>query len=101
MKDLEIYRKKKRELRLTNEKISDLSGIPKRTIEDFFRGAIQDPRSSTLEGIERALGMIEEGYRDTMPVEITPLEDELLALFRELSDEDKQLVVIFLRKLNK
>ena len=101
MEDLEFYKRRKKELHLTNEKISEISGIAKRTIEDFFRGAIQDSRTSTLEGIERALGITKNGYRKTMPMEITPLEEELLITFRKMSDEDKQLVLILLKKLMK
>lgn len=57
MNNLQMYRNKKKELKLTNEKISALSGIPKRTVEDFFRGATPNPKIDTVEAIEKALGI--------------------------------------------
>lgn len=57
MHSLEFYKAKKKELHLTNDKVSEISGLPKRTIEDFFAGVSKDPRASTLEAIERALGL--------------------------------------------
>lgn len=57
MKNLEFYKTRKKELKLTNKKISNISGIPLRTVEDFFRGAYQNPRIDTVEAIERALGL--------------------------------------------
>lgn len=57
MHSLEFYKAKKKELHLTNDKVSEISGLPKRTVEDFFAGISKDPRASTLEAIERALGI--------------------------------------------
>lgn len=101
--NIEAWKERKKELGWTHDELAEKSGISRRTIAGIFSGdpRYESPTWNTVQAINRALGLTEEGYRDTMPVEITPLEDELLALFRELSDEDKQLVVIFLRKLNK
>lgn len=60
MKNLQFYRNRKKELKLTNEEVAKRSGIPKRTVEDFFRGAAQNPRIDTVEAIERALGLNEK-----------------------------------------
>ena len=60
MDNLQFYRNKKKELKLTNEDIAKMSGIPKRTVEDFFRGAAQNPRIDTVLAIERALGLNEK-----------------------------------------
>lgn len=57
MYSLDFYKARKKKLHLTNDKVAEISGLPKRTVEDFFRGASQDPRTSTLEAIERALGL--------------------------------------------
>lgn len=101
--NIEAWKERKKELGWTHDELAEKSGISRRTIAGIFSGdpRYESPTWNTVQAINRALGLTEEGYRDTMPVEITPLEDELLALFRELSDEDKQLVIIFLKKLNK
>lgn len=96
----ELNEERKRQ-NLSVEELAARANLPKSTVEKVVFGITKDPRRSTIEAIKKALGMIEEGYRDTMPVEITPLEDELLFEFRQLSEEDKQLVIIFLKKLNK
>lgn len=57
MQNLQFYKTKKKQLKLTNQAISELSGIPKRTIEDFFRGASVNPRIDTVEAINRVLGI--------------------------------------------
>ena len=75
MRSLEFYKAKKKELHLTNDKVSEISGLPKRTVEDFFAGISKAPRASTLEAIERALGLYLD---DTAREEITVQEYRLL-----------------------
>ena len=57
MQNLQFYKTRKKQLKLTNQQISNESGIPKRTIEDFFRGASENPRIDTVEAINRVLGI--------------------------------------------
>lgn len=57
MQNLQAYKNKKKELKLTNKEIADISGIPLRTVEDFFRGAYDNPRIDTVRSIEEALGL--------------------------------------------
>lgn len=99
MIDIERLKEAKKRMKITYEELSSISGIPTSTIYDLFRGVTTDPRAGTLEAIERALGLSEEGYRDTMPFEVTPMEEELVRTFRTLSDEDKQLFLILLKKV--
>lgn len=91
MYTLEFYKQRKKELKLTNQKIAEISGIPKRTIEDFFCGASQDPRISTVQAIERALGLDNlyrpEGGSDTIKKEVTPEQDEILNLFEAIEEQ--------------
>ena len=89
----------KKRMKITYEELSSISGVPISTIYDLFRGVTTDPRAGTLEAIERALGLSDDGYRDTMPFEVTPMEEELVRTFRALSEEDKQLLLIFMKKL--
>ena len=50
----------KKEKKLTLQQIADLSGIPKRTVDDIFSGHTLNPRLDTIQAIERALGLAPE-----------------------------------------
>ena len=88
MKNLQLYRERKKELKLTNDDIAVKSGIPKRTVEDFFRGASQNPRIDTVEAIESALGLTEEEKNlGAQEIPLFPLnedEQDLLELRNEI-----------------
>lgn len=101
MINLQLWKSRKKELKLNYAQIAEIAGVSKRTIEDIFRGFTTDPRVDTVQRIERALGLSGDGYRDTMPFEVTPIEEEVIRTFRALSDEDKQLFLILLKKFNK
>lgn len=58
--DLNLWKQKKKELGLNYEKIAELAGISKRSVEDIFRGYTTTPRIDTVEAIERALGLNEK-----------------------------------------
>ena len=53
--DLELWKKRKKELKLTYQRISNLSGIPNRTIEDIFAGKTPNPRERTVRAIDMVL----------------------------------------------
>lgn len=54
IEQLKIVKKKKR---MTLQEISELSGIPKRTVDDIFSGHTKNPRIDTMQAIEQALGL--------------------------------------------
>ena len=68
--DIEYLKQVKKEKKMKLQEISDISGIPKRTVDGIFSGKTKNPRIDTMQAIERALGINE-----------TP----------ELTDEQKQL----------
>ena len=78
--DLELWKKIKKEKKLTLQEISNLSGISKRTVDDIFSGHTTNPRIDTMRAIERALGL------DT-PAE-TETDNELLALLQQMTEEE-------------
>lgn len=84
--DIEYLKKIKKEKKMTLDEISLKSGIPKRTIEDIFRGATKNPRTDTLQSIEMALGIKKE---KTPPGNDLP-EDvkQLVELVMELSEDE-------------
>ena len=85
--DLIALRARKKELKLTNEDIANLSGIPKRTVEDIFRGKTEHPRIDTMQAIERALGLENE---KSPTDELSEGEKQLIALIKELTDDEAQ-----------
>ena len=85
--DIEQLKKVKKEKKMTLDEISAKSGIPKRTIEDIFRGATKHPRIDTMQAIERALGI------EKTPPEETEGANEWMQLYYVLTDENKALLV--------
>ena len=55
--DLELWKKRRKELGLRYEDLAQKSGVSKRTIEDIFRGYTTTPRIDTVGALERALGI--------------------------------------------
>lgn len=87
MQNLQFYRAKKKQLKLTNQAIAQQSGIPIRTIEDFFRGAHQNPRIDTVEAINKVLGIKTDADRIDEEKSLD-LKDRF-----EWTDEEKSLGV--------
>lgn len=101
MINIELWKKRKKELHWSHDDLARESGVSRRTIAGIFAGDErgQNPTIETVQAIERALGLSEDGYKDTMPFEVTPMEEEVIQTFRALSDEDKQLFLILMKKI--
>lgn len=99
--DIERLKKRKKELGWTLDEIAEKSGISRRTVSRLFSGNpdYPSPTYNTVEAVAKALGLSEDGYKDTMPFEVTPMEEEVIQTFRALSDEDKQLFLILMKKI--
>lgn len=91
--DIELLKTTKKKRKMTLQQIADQSGIPKRTVDDIFSGHTKNPRIDTVEAIERALGISSDGITPeeraagasaTRRVDITPIEDEMFYVFREI-----------------
>lgn len=83
--DLIALRARKKELKLTNEDVANLSGIPKRTVEDIFRGKTEHPRIDTMQAIERALGLEQ---KKSPTDELSEGEKQLIELIKQMTDEE-------------
>lgn len=59
MYDLNTWKQRKRELKITLDDISKQTGISISTIKDIFRGATYAPRLDTVQAIEKVLGLDE------------------------------------------
>lgn len=92
--DITSMKIRKKELKLTLDEISTRSGIPKRTIEDIFRGATKNPRVDTLQAIERALGLAPEptdeekalGMSRTAPIALSDKDKRRLTMLMEADE---------------
>ncbi len=73
----------KKEMGLTNEELSNLSGVPKGTIDKILSGATKDPKLETLKAIAKVLNCSLDEFVDS--------EDR--ALPKEPSYEDLQFLI--------
>ena len=57
--DIQLWKKRKKELKLTHDQLAEKSGISRRTIAGIFSGdpTYQSPTLNTIEAIEQALGL--------------------------------------------
>ena len=62
MMDLEKMKKRKKELGITNQELSERSGVPLGTVNKIFSGATKSPQYDTILALETVLGMT--FYRD-------------------------------------
>lgn len=72
--DIERWKQLKKQQKLTFDALSEKSKIPKRTLEDIFAGRTTDPRSTTVEAVERALGLYTSPRTEKDPVIIDEVE---------------------------
>ena len=93
MYNLETWKRRKKELKLTLEQIAEQTGISISTIKDIFRGATYAPRIDTVQAIEKVLKLdtsiwtpedYSNGIQTTKLVHITPDEDDILYLYRRI-----------------
>ncbi len=93
--------------KITYAKLSEMTGLSISTITKIFGGFAKYPRIDTIEAIERALGLNAEnsiseeeraaGWRDTTKVTVTPIEYDMLQVFRQAGKqhgEESQKAVI-------
>ena len=82
--DLEILKKKKKELGLSYDDLASLTGYSRSTITNIFCGYIEYPREETKDALYRALGITQEEPTPTL----TDEEKELFNLITQLTDEE-------------
>lgn len=100
--NLNLWKARKKELKLTFKRLAQISGIPKRTIEDIFSERTKNPRIDTIQAIEKALEIsslssekINAGALDSVSTSFNLSEKEkhLLELFNSLSENMKNLLI--------
>ena len=111
--NIDLWKKRKKELKLTHDKLSELSGISRRTIAGIFGGdpRYASPTYNTIQSIEKALGIDEsisaeeykKGFSDRMIV--TDDEKEILnkvrAVLEKHGEQGKTLLIEYCNVLLK
>ena len=103
--NIEIWKKKKKELKLTHDDLAKKSGISRRTIAGIFSGdpKYESPTLNTITAIEKALGLDNsndewtaeersQGIVNNAMINVTADEFELLELYRNLNNEEKKII---------
>lgn len=91
--DIELYKQSLKERGWTYRDLARETGISLTNISRIMAGIVKDPRQSTIELIEKALGINivhftaaerAAGMSETRKESITPLEEDLLFVFRDI-----------------
>ncbi len=91
--DIELYKHALKERGWTYRDLAKETDISLCNISRIMAGIVTNPRFSTIEAIEKALGInvyhpsTEEraaGARETIKASITPIEDDMLYVFRQI-----------------
>ena len=90
--NVEVYKAKLKEEKMTYEDLANKTGLSLGCIKRIMAGIARYPRIDTIEAIEKALGISnaltpEEqatGASTTKKICISPIEDEMLYVFREV-----------------
>lgn len=87
MKNVEEIKAILKQRKITYEQLSEMSGIPKNSLTQIFRGRVKNPRIDTMNAIYTALGL-----SDAPP----PKKPEILELYERLDREHQDLAVAYI-----
>lgn len=103
MLNLELYKRRKKELGLTFDDLSKMCGVPVQTLHNIFRGHTANPRIDTLQAINKALGIDadvdDEPKADEAEKARSEKEERLLSAFRALIPPLQDYAVDMVEKL--
>ena len=92
MKIKEIIKRNKEKLKIRTEELSNLSGVPKGTLNKLLRGETEDPRLSTLKGLAKVFNCSLGEFDENEQLKITQEELKLIENYRKLSAEGKEYI---------
>ena len=81
--DIQTIKKIMKERKITQQDLSQMSGVPLQTLRKIFAGYTPSPRINTMQAIEKALGILPEEI-DNLSTD----KKEILELMDKLSKED-------------
>lgn len=85
-----------RERRITYKELSKQTNIPEGTLKNIFSGFTKNPRIDTIQSIETALSIHESNNlkeNNIVKDYITTNEEEVLSIYRQLSDANKEVIL--------
>lgn len=97
MLDIDIYKKALKEKGLTQIQLSNLSGVTLDTIRSIFTGRVKNPRLDTIQAIEKVLELGE--FNPLTREYLTEQEEDLLRRFKNLTKENKNLLLLLCQKI--
>ena len=83
--DIDLWKKRKKELNLTFEDLSVITSVSVRTLKSVFSGERKNTTTFTVQAIEKALGLDNETFTD-----ISAEERDFIEVFRQLTEEEKK-----------
>jgi phage repressor protein C with HTH and peptisase S24 domain len=95
---LEIINQLKKKKNLTNEELSQLSGVPLGTLGKITSGVTKDPKLETLKALARVLGCTLEDFDDNKKDHLSSEEKTILKKYRVLDEHGKEIVGYILNK---
>lgn len=78
--NVELWKKRKKELNLTFDALAEMSGVSRRQLLYIFKGDTKNVGVATVQAIEHALGL-------DAPAETTA-DNELLSLLNQMTEEE-------------
>lgn len=93
--DLQLWKKRKKELNLSFEELAEITQISIRQLYYIFGGKAKNPGFETVDRIEKALG-IEKTPSDE---ELSEGERELMEMVSQLTDEEIREIAQFIEFL--
>lgn len=81
--NIELWKQRKKELKLTFEDLSKKTGVSIRTLKSVFSGERSNTTTFTVQSIEKALGLDK-----SEDIAISAEDRELIELIKQLSDEE-------------
>ena len=85
--DIELWKKRKKELNLTFDELAELSSVSRRQLLYLFNGNAKNTGIETVNRVERALGLEQE---KSPTDELSEGEKQLIELVKQLTDEETQ-----------
>ena len=95
--NLELWKKIKKDKKLTIADISKLANLPKGSVQNIFCGYVPNPRTDTVEAIEKALGINQAPSKYPTNEMLSKKENTVIKLFNSL--DRKKLILEILNNL--
>lgn len=83
--DIELWKQRKKELRLTFDELAERSKVSRRQLLYLFNGDGKNAGIDTVQKIERALGLEQE---KSPTDELSEGEKQLIELIKQMTDEE-------------